>query len=315
MSWLNLLWMLVVVAFCSWFIANLLVLGFTPILRSPNPVGERRHLVFLAALPWVFPLLAIASLMLLALAKIQGWIHHHCVTHQAHHPHFCLEHLPEIALQTTHLFAGIAALIVLLIVFLRRMARHYRLFTQSRLLRQLVQGRFLKNTLAETRPLAFTLGIRRPLIFISQGLYQLLSKRQLRIVVEHEVAHIRTRDVLKNTLFEILLGIHIAPGSLRSRWHFTSEIRADDYCVKKHFDSAEIAEVLIMLHRAGVNSPFPVSVAGGVLPQRIDRLLNQYDKQNSVKPAIWLFYLIIAAFPVALVASHHGLETLWGWLL
>lgn len=318
MSWLNLLWILLIVALCSWALANLLIAAFTPLLKSSHGVAERRPLWLLALVPWLLPLLATASLMLLALAKRLGWIQDHCLIHQAHHPHFCLQHLPEMTLQLGHSLAGAGALLALLILFTWRMAQLFRLFKQSAVLRKLVKAGRVKNTLEKSQPLAFTLGVRQPLIFISHGLRKLLNRRQLRIVINHEIAHIRNRDVLKNTLFEILLGLHLYPRLLRSRWYLSAEVRADAY-VSRRFDSLEVADVLIKLQRAGVNSPFPVSVGGGVLPTRIDYLLNantkQTHSQTKRQATSWLFYLSIAAFPFALACHHHSLETLWGWLL
>lgn len=314
MIWLNLLWVLVIAAFCSWFVANLIVLSFTFILRWMKGVAQRKLLIWLAALPWFLPLLTVASLLMLALAKSQGWIEHHCVTHLSHHPHFCLEHLPAMALQWAQLLPGFLAFAVLSAVFLLQMAKHYQLTKRSRLLRRLVRGQTLKNTLNDPHPVAFTLGIRKPLIFISNGLRELLTRRQLRMVVKHEIAHIRNRDVLKNTVFEILLGIHLYPNSLRSQWHLSAEIKTDD-SVNKHFDALEIAEVLIKLHRNKVNSPYPVSISGGALAERIERLLNQQEQFKLNNFISWFFYSSILAFPVLLITSHHGLETFWGWLL
>lgn len=314
MSWLNLLWILMIIALCSWALANLLIAAFIPLLKSAPSVTERRTLWQLAMLPWLLPVLATISLMLLAQAKRLGWIDDHCLQHQSHHPHFCLEHLPDMALHLAHSLAGLVALLVLSSLFAWRLIQLYPLFKQSRTLCKLVHGQHVKNTLHQSQPLAFTLGIRKPLIFISQGLRRWLSPRELRMVVKHEIAHIRNRDVLKNTLFEILLGIHLFPQRLRARWYTTSEIRADA-CVSRHFDSLEVADVLIKLHRAGVNSPFPVSVGGGVLTERIRQLLDPEAEQNHTKPALWLFYLLIAAFPIVLAVNHHSLETLWGWLL
>lgn len=314
MSWLNLLWILTIIALCSWALANLLITAFIPLLKSASAVTERRALWRLAILPWLLPVLATVSLLLLAKAKRWDWIDDHCLEHQASHPHFCLEHLPDMTLQLAHSLGGLLALLMLFSLFSWRLMQLYPLFKQSRTLCKLIHGQYVKNTLHQSQPLAFTLGIHKPLIFISRGLRGLLSRRQLRMVVKHEIAHIRNRDVLKNTLFEMLLGIHLFPQRLRARWYTASEIRADA-CVSRHFDSLEVADVLIKLHRAGVNSPFPVSVTGAGLPERIRQLLDSDTEQNQAKPALWLFYLLATAFPIALLANHHRLETLWGWLL
>lgn len=313
MSWLNLLWILVVVAAGSWVLANTLIAAFSPLVSQSTAVGVRKHLWAMALLPWLLPVVAVLTLLLLALAKKQGWIYHHCATHLAHHPHFCFEHLPEMALHFANSVVGLLIVISALSLLVFRVIPLYQLYAKSRFFQRLVSGNALKTTLADERPLAFTLGGFKPAIFVSQGLRKLLSQRQLRMVVKHEIAHIRNQDVLKNAVFELCLTLHLNPQRLRAPWYLSSELRADRFVTSK-FDSLEFADVLLKLHRAGLNAPFPTSLSGGQLPGRISLLINEgYPCRTPLR--LNILYFSVLCFPIALVLNHHGLETVWGWLI
>lgn len=313
MSWLALLWILIVVTSMSWVLANILVAGFSPLIRQISFAGIRRHLWAMAVMPWSVPLLAVITLLILALAKHQGWIHDHCETHLPHHPHFCFEHLPEMAVQLSNSMYGLCVVLFTVLLLIRRWTPLFILRAKSHSFQRLVSHRYLVKTLEDERPLAFTLGESRPSIFISRGLRKLLSKKELRIVVSHEVAHARHMDVAKNTLFEVFLSLHAFPSLLRSAWYLSSEVRADQYVAKK-FDALEVADVLIKLGRSAINPPFPTSIMGGQLSERI-RVLIHADRTCRAPITLWFLYLILLAFPFVLLVGHHSLETLWGWLL
>ncbi|WP_028886216.1 M56 family metallopeptidase [Teredinibacter turnerae] len=313
MNYLALGWMLIVVATATWVLSNVLIVLFSPLLRRASTPRTRGHLWVMASLPWVLPLLVIVTLLFLALAKSQGWIHHHCETHLAHHPHFCLEHLPTFALHLSGSLSGMFIVMCSFCLIVVRSVPIWQLQAKSRTFQRLVQGKSLRNTLDDERPLAFALGGWKPSIFISKGLRELLSPKEMRIVVSHEVAHVRHKDVNKNALFEMLLTLHAFPRLLRSSWNLTSELRADRYVAQK-FDALEVADVLLKLRRATTHSPFPTSIHGGQLSERIDALI--HDKHSRRSPiSIHLIYFFLMVFPCLIVFSHHSLETLLGWLI
>ncbi|GAA6167910.1 efflux RND transporter permease subunit [Sessilibacter corallicola] len=84
MSWINLGWILLVIASIGWSIGNLLIIGLSPVIAKLNRVEARIHLWILAGLPWAVPLFGISTLFLVAFAKSRDWIHHHCDEHVAH---------------------------------------------------------------------------------------------------------------------------------------------------------------------------------------------------------------------------------------
>ena len=313
MSYLALCWILLVVAAATWVLSNILLVVFSPRLRHRFSEGSRKHLWVMALLPWAMPLLAVFTLLLLALAKSQGWIYHHCETHLAHHPHFCLEHLPNFARHLSSSLSGMFIVVCAVGLLAVRAMPLLQLQAKSRIFQRLVPGKYLRNTLSDERPLAFTLGGRKPSIFISKGLRNLLTPKEMRIVVSHEVAHIRHKDVSKNLLFELLLSFHVLPHLLRSSWYLTSELRADR-CVAQRFGRLDVADLLLKLGRAATKAPFPTAINGGQLSERINALIN--DNHSCRTPLSFnVIYLFLLAFPITLAFSHHGLETLWGWLI
>ena len=318
MSILALMWILLVIASLSWAIANIAVALFAwQLLSATHPSTahpqKRVHLWLAALLPWALPLISIVTLLALALAKSLGWVHHHCETHQAHHPHFCLEHLPEAALQLSS--SAIGAMIVLgaFLLFLSRLIPILQLQAKVRAFLRLTPYKSAVTTLIDKRPFAFTLANNHPNIFISSGLKELLSPEQVRMVISHEVAHVRHGDVRKNRIFETLLTLHLSPSSLRKAWYLSSELRADNYVAKK-YGAFNVADMLIKLHRAKINAPFTTAIHGSSFTDRIQILIDETPPGNCALFTMFLVSLL-AIFPCALILSHHNLETLWGWLI
>ncbi|HEY7772325.1 MAG TPA: M56 family metallopeptidase [Marinagarivorans sp.] len=317
MSGLNLMWALLLVATFSWTVANALVCAVAPLLKTVTGQSVRRHLWLVALLPWLLPTGAVIGLLMLALAKSQDWIHHHCETHLAHHPHFCLEHLPQMALSFLSSAVGLVIIAGVVALVATRILTLMRIDKASRGFRRMVSKSAARVTVADPRPLAFTLGVIKPVIVITDGLRKALNPRQLRMVVKHEVAHARHNDVLKNTLFELLLCAHFFPSLLRAPWCLSSELRADRDVVAQ-FDRLDLADVLLTLRRAGAtppapNSAFPVSIAGGQLLVRVNALLD--GRSKPAPKVVHVVYFAALGFPVLLLLNHHGLEIVWGWFL
>lgn len=311
---LNLVWMLTVVALLAWMLANATVMACIPLLNRSNLTRERYQLWSLAAAPWMLPLASVATLAVIALLKAIGWIDDHCTVHAKHHPHFCLEHLPDILLSFSQSMIAIIGTGMLSGALVWQVGRQVRQHSKTRLLQRLASNKRLLKSLSDHRSLAFTVGVRTPVMFLSSGLKNKLTKRQQRIVAAHEATHIRHQDVLKNTLFEILLSLHVYRAHLRQRWHLNTEARADS-CVAQRFDRLEIAEVLLTLEREAVAKLHPVSIAGASSQARIRRLLQpSIEKPPSTNVDIF-FFSLFAALPVFLAFNHHAIETLLGWWL
>ena len=313
MGWLNLLWMLLVASLVTWTLGNLLTMAFSRLPPARQIQNERRRLWLLVGLPWLLPLTAFIALSGASLAKALNWIDDHCLQHFRHHPHFCFEHLPDFALSVSQSLPVVIATSSLLALLTVRLFNQVKQHQSDSLLQKLLpMGSRLKH-FEDSRPLAFAMGIRQPAIFISSGLKQWLSKSQQRLVLAHEAAHIRNHDVIKDALFELLLGAHLSRKTLRKRWRLSTEVLADK-CVVQRFDALELAEVLIKLERANIGTQQPLSITGGNTQTRIQYLMEPGAGSDSISFE-WLLYFLLIALPVLAVIHHHSIETLLGWWL
>ena len=209
---LGLLWVALMFALAGWMLAQLLV----PLLlqiqgQTRDPQKLRRHLGLLALLPWLLPASTTVGMLVLAWSKQMGWIHDHCNDHPQHHPHFCLEHLPELMLDHGHSLFAVALLLIMGVPFVRLFGHFRAVARRLAPIRQLSHGRGLLLWVDDERTLGFAAGIRRPRIFLSRGMDRLLDKREQRIVLAHEVAHIRHHDLLHSAVLAFLLCLDGAP--------------------------------------------------------------------------------------------------------
>lgn len=314
MPLLSLLWMFFLVALCSWALSNAMVGLSLPFLKSQSSAHQRGTFWLVLLLPWLLPIVAVISIALLALAKYLGLIDDHCDVHLQHHPHFCFAHLPEFVIGISQSLYGLLFIFSASSIFIWQLFSQYQQQCITHTLSHLAHSNRRLKVLSEKRPMAFTSGLKQPAVFLTTGLINLLTKRQQRIVVAHECAHIRNGDILKNALVEIILTLHIWRRPLRKQWRLHSELLADSAAAKQ-FSSWEIAEVLLTLRRANSPRSMALSVAGADLEKRINHLLRPdlSLKQHWLLPVFIMMAVITA--PLLIAVDHHALETWIGWLL
>ncbi len=315
-DWLGFLWMLMLLVAAGWLMAGMVTTGLLRLLSSATRAGiNRRRLWLLALLPVLLPLSVAAAIALLGTGKSLGWLPDHCLYHAPHHPHFCFEHLPNLLLSYPHAFVAVLLLGLLLHLAGRQASHQWRQAREVATLRALASGQRRLKVLDHDRVTAFAAGLRRPGIFLSRGLLDRLNKRDQRIVVAHEAAHIRHRDLWLNALFEGLLRLHL-PGTaarLRRRWRQALEERADDR-VAARFGRTAVAATLLSLAKSTAPPRGATSAGGGDIRTRIERLL-----QPEPAPSGWWFegayWLALAAVGWLVIAGHHRIETLIGFVV
>ena len=319
MDWVNLLWPLVLVALIAWMFGVIAVaLYLANGWRSDAaPCIRERRLMLLAGLPWMWAILLVLAVNSASLFDAMYRQGAHCSSHSHGHLHACSS--------SDHLLASgaveltVVGILLFLVGFnwtrmaVRERGLHKRVATLSRL----SQGRRKLRVLDDATPLALAVGVRDSFVLFSRGLLAQLTRRQRRVVLAHEVAHLRRGDTLRNIIFEIMLAIHPfwQAKKLRHHWRQALEESADDSAVEQ-FGREAVAETLIQVARVSrTNSSGMFSMSGAGTIHRIQRLLAPSTVRQPISP--WLEVLCLCSLVGVVLAGtyyHHGMETLAYWL-
>lgn len=315
-AWLGFVWILFVIVLATWAMAAVVATAIAIMperLRLPPGVRARRALLT-ALLPWAVPVIAVVSVLALAAAKPLGLIADHCIYHGPGHPHLCLQHLPAISMGHLHLLGATIVLALLLLVLTRYLFRERRMIARLQVMQALAHGRGRLRILEDKHCLALAANLRNPVVLLSRGLIERLTRRERRIVVGHEVAHLRHSDLLRNFLFEYLLLLHSpsAAQKLRASWRQALEERADD-CVAARYGADAVAGALLQIVRApSCKFSTVLSVAGANPLRRIERLLAPREVPGRHVGFELGYAVVLLVFGVTVVTTHHALETLIG---
>jgi Zn-dependent protease with chaperone function len=153
----------------------------------------------------------------------------------------------------------------------------------------------------QTPPLTLV-GMRRPLVLISDSTVELLNRDELGIALKHELAHIHSYDNLKKLVFRFAPFPGMA--SLESAWSQAAELAADDAAVATANDAVDLASALVKLSRLvpvqAAVEPAAVCTVGfvtGTISARVARLLAWDETGKSREPLIprWLALPPVAA--------------------
>lgn len=99
---------------------------------------------------------------------------------------------------------------------------------------------------------AFTAGLIRPRIYLSQGVRQLVTDDELEAVLRHELHHLRRRDPLRFFLWRLLLPLQpLLPAmrTLENRAHLAAELAADRFTADSIGTDA-LARAVVIVSRA-----------------------------------------------------------------
>src|SRR5207237_776775 len=131
-----------------------------------------------------------------------------------------------------------------------------------------------------------------------------LSHDELRVAVQHELAHMRSRDNLKKLVF------YCAPFpwfvGLERAWQDAAELAADDGAVASMPEALDLAAALIKLSRLipikGTPAFTMALVAGhGSVSERVERLL-AWNARQRINHTGWI-YVVPASLAAILCAA------------
>ncbi|MGH9488161.1 MAG: hypothetical protein ACRD04_11310 [Terriglobales bacterium] len=224
--------------------------------------------------------------------------------------------------------AGLAGWMLLRLAQLGVASWCYSLRVRRQGRRQRVGGAWVR-VLAAPAPAMAVSGWLRPQLSVSQPVLAGLSEAELEAGLEHERAHVATRDNLKRLL---LAAAPLAGGKARAlerRWARMVEWAADDRAAGASPErSLALAEALVAVAKLGtapecsLRAPWVLTLAGQPGPElaeRIARLLAHAGEEGRTAAPPrrqWLGYAVLAAVlwatlqPTTLMAAHVVLERL-----
>lgn len=208
---------------------------------------------------------------------------------------------------------------------LRRASRAIASWTSAaQLMPPVVPVRLLR--IAPTGPAITAAGIVRSRVFFSTAAQSVLTRNELQVALNHEMAHVRKRDNLKK-LFLLLVAFPGMAG-LENAWIEASEMAADDAAVSSAREALDLAAALIKISRltprdesveltaALVNNRRSPAVT---TKARVERLI-AWSGQESAQTADFLTYggaamlalaaLLIATYSHLLIEVHSATEWL-----
>ncbi len=172
----------------------------------------------------------------------------------------------------------------------------------------------------EPGPVAFTQGLLYPRVYVSQAILDVLSARELELLLLHEIEHCRARDPLRSftatLLADFFFWLPVVP-RLQDRVMSKIEFAADDAAAG--LDPGYLAQTILKV--AGLNAP---RLTAGVsfaddrrLPARVRRLIgvNVASSGDTLTPrslqATVVVLLALATLGLTVYGTHsehHGTE-------
>lgn len=168
---------------------------------------------------------------------------------------------------------------------------------------------------------AFTAGLIRPAIYLSEVVPQRLSEREIEAVLLHEIHHLRHRDPLRTVVASLIADIFFwiplarnAVAALVARLEFA----ADD--AARRIGDTVVAAAILKLADASVAPPATASFSGGnLVERRVERLLGGDDAECEPWPGrrpvmlsacaialVWMIGVASSATHAAHVRENHA---------
>jgi beta-lactamase regulating signal transducer with metallopeptidase domain len=156
-------------------------------------------------------------------------------------------------------------------------------------------------------------GILRPRVWLSGAAEFVLTERELRCALRHEVVHVRRRDNLR----KLFLRMVAFPGmaQLESEWREAAEMAADDAAVSNASEALDLAAAVIKLSRLAPLQISPELTTGLVhspaesVNARVERLIGWTEARQSRASRYSLAYAMCGMLSVAsaLAFTYSGM--------
>ena len=168
-------------------------------------------------------------------------------------------------------------------------------------------------------PSAFAAGLMRPKCYVTTGLIERVTEKELDIIIEHEQAHIKHRDTQKKLLFALLTSLYPKPIARRLNRLFSVAMeQLADAHVSKSYCAFEIAETLVKAARvqhASTGNANPLMV-NYVTADDVDLRVRALVSPQAFQSLSWGYYLLFMALTTMVSSAgvdglHHLIEAIF----
>lgn len=168
-------------------------------------------------------------------------------------------------------------------------------------------------------PSAFAAGLMRPKCYVTTGLIERVTEKELDIIIEHEQAHIKHRDTQKKLLFALLTSLYPKPIARRLNRLFSVAMeQLADAHVSKSYCAFEIAETLVKAARvqhASTGNANPLMV-NYVTADDVDLRVRALVSPQAFRSHSWGYYLLFMALTTMVSSAgvdglHHLIEAIF----
>lgn len=156
-------------------------------------------------------------------------------------------------------------------------------------------------------------GVLRPVVLLPASLVARLPAEQVELILLHELAHLRRLDPWFNLLqaaLDTLMFYHPAVHWMSRRLRHDRELCCDDLVVEHGGDRLRYARTLLTLaeHARGMPQAVALAASGGVLLERVERIVERAPKRRALA-GLWPLALLVVA---GLVASPVAVQRFVG---
>jgi beta-lactamase regulating signal transducer with metallopeptidase domain len=186
---------------------------------------------------------------------------------------------------------------------------------RSRLLKT-SQAVFVKSSPRQIEPAL--VGLMHPVILLPEGIEEQLAPRELELIIQHELCHLRRYDNLTaawHMLVTAICWFYPPVWWLGTRLLAEREAACDEAVVAESGDPRAYADAILKVCKFYLHSPLPCisGVAGGALKLRLESIMNE----SAVRPLNTpqkLFLATMAILPVAapIAAGGTARAPVWG---
>jgi len=167
-------------------------------------------------------------------------------------------------------------------------------------------------------PTAFTSGLFNPICYVSSGLINNLSDKELDIVVQHELAHACNKDPLSKLFIAFLSAYYPKKIAidLNAKYSLITEYLADQATAMQH-SAEDVADTLVKVTRlqkaipAQIHSPALSYFGTDNISQRVQQLLKPINRTIPLIIPVSLMLILLCLTVLAVDVTHHLVESIF----